>query len=182
MDDIRLIWEAYTNILKESIEGRLAEHNAKELFGSDDAPGVRGYIYQDGEYLNLRDGADHREINYAYYPDEETGLKEVNIPSNDILGSSNCMIHFMNEAGAVRWARTGNLLVMSYIKKPTQAQRRSVAIPTCTTGPPSLSIMLAIRIIKLSRLDQILSLAFLTLKWIGFSLVLVLKFFKFKHL
>lgn len=126
MDDIRLIWEAYTNILKESIEGRVAEHNAKELFGSDDAPGVRGYIYQDGEYLNLRDGADHREINYAYYPDEETGLKEVNIPSNNNLGSSNCMIHFMSEAGAVRWARTGNLLVMSYIRKPTHAQRRAV--------------------------------------------------------
>ena len=127
MNDIRLIWEAYTNILKESIEGRLAEHNAKEIFGSEDEPNVRGYIYQDGNFLNLGSHQDHREINFAYYPDEETGLKQIDIPEDHDLGSSRCMIHFMTEAGAVRWGRyNGNLLTMSYVQRPTGRQRRAI--------------------------------------------------------
>jgi len=127
MNDIKLIYEAYINILKENKEGRLAEYNAKEIFGSDDEPNIRGYIYQDGTFLNLGSYQDHREINSAYYPDEETGLTEVNIPEDRELGSSRCMIHFMNEAGAVRWARVnGSYLVMSYIRKPTGAQKRAI--------------------------------------------------------
>jgi hypothetical protein len=115
------------SILKENLEGRLAESNAREIFGSDDEPGVRGYIYQDGTFLNLGSHQDHREINFAYYPDEETGLKEINVPEDHSLGSSRLMIHFMTEAGAVRWARVNkNYLVMSYIQKPTSAQKRAI--------------------------------------------------------
>lgn len=127
MNDDQSIWESYINILKENKEGRLAESNAREIFGSDTEPDVRGYIYQDGTFLNLGSHQDHREINFAYYPDEETGLSEVPIPENDSLGSSRCMIHFMSEAGAVRWGRYNkNYLAMSYIQKPTSAQRRAI--------------------------------------------------------
>lgn len=127
MNDEELIWESYLSILSESIEGRLAENNAKEIFGSDQDPVYRGYIYQDGTFLNLGSGQDHREINIAYFPDEETGLKEINIPEDRDLGNSRCMIHFMSEAGAVRWARYGSgHLAISYIRKPTGAQKRAI--------------------------------------------------------
>jgi len=126
MNDEELIWESYINILKESVEGRLAEDNAREIFGSDSEPGVRGYIHQDGSFLNLGSHQDHREINFAYFPEEETGLKEIEIPEND-LGSSKYMIHFMSEAGAVRWGRyEGGHLIMSYIRRPTGAQKRAI--------------------------------------------------------
>jgi hypothetical protein len=127
--DSLILENLYFNILlnesKESIE---AELNAKTIFGSDDEPFVRGYIYSDGSFLNLRDGQDHREINSAYYPDEEEypDLKEVKIKKKD-LGSSEHMIHFMSEAGAIRWGRySGNHLIMSYVKKPTHAQKRAI--------------------------------------------------------
>lgn len=127
--DSLILENLYSSIvLKESKEGRLAEINAKEIFGSDDEPNVRGYIYQDGTFLNLDSGQDHREINFAYFPDEDEypNLKEVDIPEND-LSSSRCMIHFMSEAGAIRWARyNGGHLILSYIQKPTSAQKRAI--------------------------------------------------------
>lgn len=116
------------DLVKESIEGRLAENNAREIFGSDDEPNIRGYIYQDGSFLNLGSGQDHREINFAYFPDsdEYPSLQEIEIEENN-LGSSKYMIHFMSEAGAIRWARINtDLLVLSYVRKPTYAQKRAI--------------------------------------------------------
>lgn len=124
MNDEKLIWERYL-LLNENAEGRMAEENAREIFGADTEPANRGYIYQNGEFLNLREGQDHREINAAYYPPEETGLTEIEVPRND-LGSSRLMIHFMANAGAVRWAKVGKDLVLSYIQKLTGAQKRAI--------------------------------------------------------
>lgn len=115
-------------ILTENKDGRLAETNAKEIFGSDEEPFFRGYIYQDGTFLNLGEGQDHREINFAYFPDKDEypNLKEIDIPENN-LGSSKYMIHFMTESGAVRWGRyNGRHLGLSYIQKLTSAQKRAI--------------------------------------------------------
>ena len=140
MNDAEMIWESYINIINESVEGRLAENNAKEIFGSGTEPGVRGYIYQDGTFLNLGSHQDHREINYAYFPEEETGLKEIDIPEND-LGSSKYMIHFMSEAGAIRWGRYNNRhVIMSYIQKPTGAQKRAITKLIDTYNISTMSI------------------------------------------
>jgi hypothetical protein len=125
MNDGELIWEKYL-LLYESIEGKLAEDNARSLFGSSEEPANRGYIFQNGEFLNLQDWQDHREINFAYYPDEETGLNEIPIESDHSLGSSHLMIHFMANAGAVRWARINKELYISYIQKLTGSQKRSI--------------------------------------------------------
>jgi|688.fasta_scaffold265840_3 hypothetical protein len=115
-------------LINENSNGTTAEFNAKTIFGSDDEPYYRGYIYQDGSFLNLGSGQDHREINFAYFPDEDEypNLKEVEIKKNN-LGSSEYMIHFMSEVGAIRWSRyNGNYMAISYIKKPTYAQKRAI--------------------------------------------------------
>jgi hypothetical protein len=128
-NDCLILENLYSSIvLKESKEGIMAEINAKEIFGSDDEPNVRGYIYQDGTFLNLGEGQDHRVINFAYFPDEDEypNLKEIDIPEKN-LGSSKCMIHFMSEAGAIRWGKyNGRHLIISYVQRPTSAQKRAI--------------------------------------------------------
>lgn len=104
-------------------------HNAEIMFGEDSQPATRGYIYTDGNFLNLSPGVDHRAINAAFLPDGEHGLEDVNLPDEldeNRLSSSYYMIAFMYYTGAIRYDVSNQYLRFSYIKKPTQRQKIAI--------------------------------------------------------
>lgn len=121
--------KSFSKFITESKINIDIERNAREIFGSDDAPAKRGYIYSNGEFLNLLDGTDHREINMAFAPDpdEFPTLKYIDLPEEHMTNSaSRNMIAFMDYCGAVRWSVSNGYLTMSYIHKLNPAQKRSI--------------------------------------------------------
>lgn len=118
--------------LIEAIDiGAAALSNAVAIFGEDDAPGTRGFIYPNGRFLNLQAGDDHREINSAYAPDEDTGLPDVDLPEGylEFAVASRNLMAFMAFSGAIRWGTTGgDHLIMSWVKNPTSSQLRAIRL------------------------------------------------------
>jgi hypothetical protein len=109
-----------TQLLKNQII-----NNAVDVFGSVDEPHTRGYIYEDGDYLPLGGGIDHRVINCAFVFEDDDEHEDIILPDSfpmDRHGTSYFMIAFMKYACAIRYQVSNNYLSASFIEKPTRRQ------------------------------------------------------------
>jgi hypothetical protein len=99
--------------------------NAIDVFGSSDHPYSRGYIYEDGSFLDVGAGQDHRIINAAFCFDEDDEHEDIELPDSFPMSrdtGSYYMIAFMKYGEAIRYHVSNDWLMVSYIAKPSRKQ------------------------------------------------------------
>jgi len=111
---------------KEKLEKRIESNNGNNIHIFHDSPIIsRGYILDDGSLCDIGE-YDHRQISFLYYQDDnEDNLGDI------MCNLDNCMLDFMSTMGSIRYHKSSDEeIIMSYIKKPTTAQIRTILSST----------------------------------------------------